>query len=320
MLWLHDFSDDVFSAFECAKNQISEYPPDLVQKGLAYLEKYNLFNKNSTKNYVCYLLPFWLHKIFPIKKDTCKYLSIGNIFAMLYFFIQDDLFDTHVLQTDNHLLAHFFLTDFLACYLNNSLDPNKILYYFKIYLKDWSQSITQEQDGYWEKQNNNINIYNLANKTAPLKLTIASMALAADKVEMIDEVSKIVDLILIKLQLLDDWHDWRKDMEQKNCTYFLNKTMELSNIKDFSQLREIHVQKAIYHGNIIDNILLQLCELYNQTNMNNLSDYYYLHEFDHYLQQKFIQIQNTITINKKNMMKPWISQKYLVFDKIDVES
>lgn len=94
MDYIHDFDNDLQSAFTICKNQILSYSELFREEALSYLEKNNILNKNFTGNCLSYLLPFWLQTAFPITKEVCHHIVAGNIFGFFYFLIQDAVMDT----------------------------------------------------------------------------------------------------------------------------------------------------------------------------------------------------------------------------------
>lgn len=62
MDWLNDYEDELRLVFQESRRIISEFPEPLNQQGMSYLEHFNVFNAESHKNYICYILPFWLQR------------------------------------------------------------------------------------------------------------------------------------------------------------------------------------------------------------------------------------------------------------------
>ncbi|NIS82282.1 MAG: hypothetical protein GTO14_19220 [Anaerolineales bacterium] len=62
-------------------------------------------------------------------------------------------------------------------------------------------------------------------KVAPMVITVAALATAADRLELLPALEDALELISIASQLLDDVEDWRSDFDKGHMTYFLGQLM-----------------------------------------------------------------------------------------------
>jgi hypothetical protein len=213
--WKTEAQDELAIVFAEAKAIIAAYPAPLGNRGLLYLEKFNPMEANSTKNYICYSLPFWLHGAVSADIRISRRMSLANVFIMLYFFIQDDVMDSSDVQKDwNEQLAlcNLFSLSFLDLYRQEFPSTSPFWVHYGNYITEWAVSVATERTVSKEP----LNPLHFAKKAGPLKLASTGMLLLAGQEALIAPVSEIVDEVLITLQMVDDWADWREDMAEGN--------------------------------------------------------------------------------------------------------
>ena len=240
MNWFHDYEEELRSVFEECKELISQFPEPLNTRGLTYLNHFNVFETGSHKNYICYLLPFWFKEPCNLTVMDCRQMSKGNIFLMLYFFIQDDLMDQRTPSASSTLpLANLLYIEFLNIYRSYFPGKDPFWKYFNRYISEWADSVSNEstQDYFRDEQ------VKIAHKASPLKLSSTAALLLAGKDSLIPHSEELLDYVLLTLQMLDDYEDWEEDLEEGNynCllslarqTWFNNKDhLTRDDIKDF---------------------------------------------------------------------------------------
>jgi hypothetical protein len=256
---LHDFDRELAFVFDACKSRIAAYPDGFQETALHYLERYNVFRDGFNKNYICYVLPFWLGKTLAVDKDTCCKISIAGVFKFFYFLVQDAVMDTGPGEYKAGLLplGNLFLFDFINDY--REMFPKDSLFWLsmKRYFQEWAHSTQWERETFWTEHQvmtgNDLKI--IAHKAAPVKIISAAMAILGRKPEAIGPMDTIIDTVLISAQLLDDCADWRQDLKDGNCTYFLSQVMRYYNLADFTALNEPMIKKAICFGDIIQELL-----------------------------------------------------------------
>ncbi|OAB45959.1 hypothetical protein [Paenibacillus glacialis] len=225
MPWYKDFEKELAQVFMESQRIVATFPPPLNHKGLSYLNKFDIHQEDSSKNYICYLLPFWLKEITHLKDADCVKLSVGNVFAMLYFFIQDDIMDNKTtLDRDQIPLANLLHMQFLEIY--RSYFPSDSLFwaYFHQYIIEWTDSVSNEhQQDYFRT-----NIIMTARKASPLKLSSTGALVLSGQSELISTLTNFIDHVLITLQMADDWIDWMDDWEEGNYNGLLSMINEES--------------------------------------------------------------------------------------------
>ncbi|WP_151733176.1 hypothetical protein [Paenibacillus tengchongensis] len=208
MDWLNEYEADLREAFAASRGIISSFPPPLHAHGLAYLDRFNPFSAGSHKNYICYLLPFWLRTAYPLELRMTRGMSTGNILLMLYFFLQDDLMDTPDSSSADKLpLANLLFTECMNLYRPLFPADSPFWTYFNRYIYEWADSVTGERhrDYFLEDR------IRVAHKASPLKLCSTAILLLTDHAADIPEMEELLHEVLVTLQMLDDYEDWEED-------------------------------------------------------------------------------------------------------------
>jgi hypothetical protein len=227
MEWLNDYEEELRLVFQESQKIISAFPEPLNSQGMSYLEHFNVFNAESHKNYICYLLPFWLQKSCGLTTEITRKMSMGNVFFMLYFFIQDDLMDSKDASASERLpLANLLYVEFLNLY--RPLFPHNSSFWtlFNRYITEWADSVSKEGDSDYFL-NDRIKI---AYKASPLKLSSTAALLLSGKDFLIPQSEEMIDWVLLTLQMLDDYEDWEEDLTEGsyNCLLSLARNHSLN--------------------------------------------------------------------------------------------
>lgn len=216
MDWLNDYEQELQAVFHECRVIISGFPEPLNTRGLAYLEQFDVFQARSKKNYICYLLPFWLRRECGLGPRETHIMSSGNVLLMLYFFLQDDLMDNRRSSAAELLpLANLLYAEFLELYRPLFPAGSSFWTYFKRYLFEWSDCVSGESAGdYYYNDRSRI-----AGKAAPLKLSAIAALLLSGMESSIAAAETAIQEVLITLQLLDDYEDWEEDLAEGsyNC-------------------------------------------------------------------------------------------------------
>lgn len=248
MDWLYDYEEELRLVFQESRRIISEFPEPLNSQGLTYLEHFNVFNAESHKNYICYLLPFWLQKGYGLTTEDTRKMSMGNIFFMLYFFIQDDLMDSnHSIASERLPLANLLYIEFLNTY--RSLFPHDSSFWssFNRYITQWADSVSNERNGDYFL-NDRIKI---AYKASPLKASSTAALLLSGNDSLVPDSEEMIDQVLLTLQMLDDYEDWEEDLAEGSYNCLLSLTRcQLPNNTDKFTLTE--VKHFIFTANGLD--------------------------------------------------------------------
>ncbi|OBZ08847.1 hypothetical protein A8L34_22075 [Bacillus sp. FJAT-27264] len=208
MDWLYAYEEELRLVFEDSRRTISAFPEPLQGQGMSYLDHFNVFTAGSHKNYICYLLPFWLRDGYGLTVEVTRQMSRGNVFLMLYFFIQDDLMDSHESFARSHLpLANLFYVEFLKIYRQLFPSDSPFWSYFSRYISEWADSVSNEHTGDYFNNNR----LKISHKASPLKLSSTAALLLTGHDEVVTSSEAMMDDVLFTLQMLDDYEDWEED-------------------------------------------------------------------------------------------------------------
>ncbi|RTE09336.1 class 1 isoprenoid biosynthesis enzyme [Paenibacillus whitsoniae] len=214
--WLTKHEMSLGRVFKAVTERVRQYPAPLDQLGLSYAAKFDVGQEGSSKNYVCYLLPYWMEDVGELPSETQDKLAIANIFIMLYYFIQDDIMDSSKGEHREKLpLANLFQLDYMAIYRELFPASSPFWNYFDTYVQEWADSVTNEgsrDDFHGDK-------LRIARKASPVKNASTGTLLLTGQAHFIPEVTAAVELALVTLQMLDDYADWEEDLEEGsyNC-------------------------------------------------------------------------------------------------------
>lgn len=255
---LHDFDRELARVFDVCKRRMEAYPGVFQEAALGYLERYNVFRDGFNKNYICYVLPFWLGETLAVDREVCNKIAVAGVFKFFYFLVQDAVMDAGPgeYKADLLPLCNLFLMDFINDY--RELFPSHSLFWqaVKQYFTEWAYSTFWERDTFWTPSRlmDESDLKIIAHKAAPVKIINAAMAIMGGKPEVIGPLDTMIDIVLISAQLLDDCADWREDLKNGNCTYFLSRVMKYFNLDDFAALNQSLVQKAICFGDVFQEL------------------------------------------------------------------
>ncbi|MCM3630921.1 hypothetical protein M3194_26695 [Paenibacillus glycanilyticus] len=219
MNYFDPYVSELQLVFSEARRRISNFPEPFNENGLAYLRKFDVFERESSKNYICYLLPYWINEAVPIPIRQCRALSLANVFNMLYYFLQDDVMDeTPAAWKEQLALAHLCHSE-LEVILRELFAADSLFWsYRQQYVNEWAIAVVHEdKHDYF-----NTDIVKVAKKASPLKLASTGVLLLADRPELILQVEERVDFSLVLLQMADDLADWEDDLREGNYNCLLS--------------------------------------------------------------------------------------------------
>lgn len=220
MDWLHDYEEELRLVFQESRSIISKFPEPLNSQGISYLDHFNVFTTGSHKNYICYLLPFWFQKGYNLSPDDTYKMSMGNVFFMLYFFIQDDLMDSTDSAHAKLPLANLLYIEFLNIYRSYFAPYSSFWSSFNCYISQWADSVSHERERDYFL-NDRVKI---AHKASPLKLSSTGILLLTGNDSLVAQSEDLIDDVLLTLQMLDDYEDWEQDLAEDNYNCLLSLT------------------------------------------------------------------------------------------------
>ncbi|TCM89824.1 hypothetical protein EV294_111114 [Paenibacillus sp. BK033] len=213
MNYFDPYRTELQLVFSEAKRRIAHFPEPFNESGLAYLRKFDVFERESSKNYICYLLPYWINETSSIPIDQCRMLSLSNVFSMLYYFLQDDVMDeTPAAWKEQLALAHLCHFEMEAILRELFAASSPFWGYRQRYMNEWASAVVQEDKHDYFMTD----IVQVAKKASPLKLASTGVLLLANRPEKIASVEELVDYSLVLLQMADDLTDWEDDLTEGN--------------------------------------------------------------------------------------------------------
>ncbi|WP_261302163.1 hypothetical protein [Paenibacillus andongensis] len=249
MNWFNAHEKDLADVFAEAEGIISAFPAPLDHLGLAYLATFDGRKEDSTKNYICYLLPYWMKDISELPPESMNKLSLANVFVMLYYFIQDDIMDSAKGEHKDKLpLANLFHMQFLAIYREMFPTGSPFWNYYETYVTEWSEAVSNEQQSDHFHQD----IDKVAKKASPVKNASTGALLLSNQAHLIPVVTEAVEQTLITLQMLDDWADWEEDLEEGSYNCLLASMRKQLQLSTDSPISPEMVKQQLYVHDFLD--------------------------------------------------------------------
>lgn len=310
MLWLNNYEEDLQQAFATADKLLSALPPSFSQLALDFLDKFHVLKENRSKNYICYLLPFWLQEKSEVSRAACRRIAVANIFGMMYYHLIDELMDNPEARFEYQLpltdLIHF---EFMSIYREYFPIGSPFWSYFRKYVIEWAEAVTHEN-------NNNFFLeqpVRVAHKAAPVKLSVAAICLLSNQEHKIPLLEDSVDTVLITLQMLDDWADWEKDLKEGSYNCLIALIQSNKKLPENRRPTPEEIRQAIYTDGILQEYARQ-AEIHHNFLINVRSDARHLYEFHEFLLQNVQQGANQIETDKNLLAKGGL--EYLLSKKI----
>ncbi|GIQ70217.1 hypothetical protein [Xylanibacillus composti] len=208
-IWLDPYMEELAGIFTALEKAIAEFPSPLNEIGWQYAKQFHPLVPNSKKNYICYLLPFWLQSWSGISTSECRRLALADVWVMLHFFLLDDNMDENPADKKARLaLANLFALAYMQEY--RQLFHSESTFWSKMeeYVANWAEAVAQEDDADFFVSAP----LKTAWKAAPVKLAAAGAFLLGQREEQLACAEQAIDLVLVTLQMSDDWLDWQEDL------------------------------------------------------------------------------------------------------------
>ncbi|GAA0136653.1 hypothetical protein YSY43_34940 [Paenibacillus sp. YSY-4.3] len=309
MLWLSNYEEDLKEAFATADKLLSALPPSFSQPARDFLDKFHVLKENRSKNYICYLLPYWLQERSAVPIADCRQIAIANIFGMMYYHLLDDLMDNPEARFKHQLpLADLIHFEFLSIYRKYFPIGSPFWSYFQKYIAEWADAVTHENSNNFFLESP----VRVAHKAAPVKLAVAAICLLSNQEKMIPLLEDSVDTVLITLQMLDDWMDWEKDLKEGsyNCLIALIETKQ--HLAENRRPTPDEIKQAIYTQGILSKYALQ-AEAHHKSLLTMCSNAQHLCDFHEFLvlniRQAAEQIEKDRKLLENGGLEYWLSKK-----------
>jgi len=256
MKWNVAYRDEIADLFAEAAEHAAMLPAPLGELGQALLIKANPLASGESSNYITFLLPFWMQETIRCPDRLCRDLAVGNVFAMVHYFLLDDVMDAGAGTNRLHVrealaLGQLFQCLFQQYYGRHYAMDSPLWDHYRAYTAAWASAVSREG----ERPADPRNAAQLAAKSALVKLCAAGILLHAGKEAGLREVEEAVDLVLATQQLVDDWADWREDLaEDERCNAFLTLVREQLQLPPEEPLDERKVKQAVYRAYALDRL------------------------------------------------------------------
>lgn len=307
MKFFYDFYDDLKEVFKRCNKIILKYPEGLNDAGIKYLSKYNIFEENASKNYICYLLSFWVNHQCGLKNEICIEITVANVFLMLFAFIQDDIIDREMEDIEIPemiLLGNLYFSEFMTIYRNVFKRHEEIWDYYDFYMKKWCKSLVDEKININSKMSleSEKMVSLISAKAELIKIAVAAICILSQKEEQLDMYFKAVDKVLFSLQIADDYMDWEKDLKCGNTNILLREFIRKRGIKCGEGIKESDVREEIIFGNLLDDLCMALIK--NSDNLNSIigNQNIYIKEYNDSI-LNFMNVQREYCLEKRREVK-----------------
>ncbi|MFC5403358.1 hypothetical protein [Cohnella soli] len=254
MEWMKQFEREIEDTFREAEKEASLFPFPLNGIGVDHLAKLNPLRSGQGSNLITFLLPYWLSEYAGSSPEVGRELAVGNVFAMLHFFLLDDAMDEGGIMKGAGAPSRRLLALGQLCHAAFQGRYDRIAVpgwswsaSNNEYVRQWAEAVAEEGEVAADPGD----VGRLARKSAPVKLCVAVILRLSGREDRLPELEKAVDLALATLQLSDDWTDWREDLAggQEKCNAFLTLARERIALPLAEPLDERQVRRAIYRAN-----------------------------------------------------------------------
>ncbi|MEK0313379.1 hypothetical protein [Cohnella sp. 56] len=251
---LSEHAGEIAAIFADAAAGAARYTGTLGESIRSLIVRADPSAQGRASNYIAFLLPTWMGERTEAPAELRRDLAAGNVYAMLHFFLLDDLMDgsdaglgRRQALAAGQLLHALFLERYGRHY-----PPDSPLWeHYRVYLAEWGAAVAEEGIRRADPREARA----LARKSAPVKLCAAGLLLSSGAPARIAGMEEAVDLALASLQLADDWADWREDLPDERCNAFLTLVrQDCLKLPEDAPLEERQVLQAIYHKEALDRL------------------------------------------------------------------
>lgn len=299
MEWFNRYKEQLGQVYSQAEHSIAQFPEPLRTLGLAYADKHNPVKDHGGKDYICSLLPYWVKEPSGISELECERLALANVYGMLYFFIQDDVMDSQPSSgwkeqlALGNLLLHEMLNVLRGLYPSDS----PFWEYYNRYIAVWAESVTNEDsEDYFVS-----NPIRTAGKAGPVKIASTGALLLAGRTGLIEKLERAIEIVLMTLQMADDYADWKEDMAEGSYNGLLA-MIAAGRSTDELPLTEKDAENAIYIRGCMQQYVQIATD--NHKKLLDLDEgVSELVDFHRYILDHLNQIRDTLESNKNALLK-----------------
>jgi hypothetical protein len=161
---------------------------------------------------------------------------------------------------ETEALGNLFLVKAVESLHSLAPDNPQFWCYLHRYLEDLSVAYLWEIEEHHRRFKNfdARDVRMAADRSAPLNVCVATLALYADKEHEIENVTEAMRQIIFGLQIRDDLTDWREDFRQGNWTYPINLAIEQLQQGGISfnpqSFQEHEIENALFLSDIVERL------------------------------------------------------------------
>lgn len=307
MKWLTHYERELDLAFAEAERMLGSLPAAFQTPARNYLDRFHALKENRSKNYICYLLPFWLQRLSGLESAELRRFAVANIFGMMYYHLIDECMDEPESGGARKLpLAELIHSQFIQMYGSFFPGASPFWAYYRKYVSEWAEAVSEEgkSDFFHEEP------VRMGHKAAPVKLTVAGSMLLAERTGEIAKLEQAVDTVLVTLQLVDDWQDWEKDLREGSYNSLISVTQAKLGIGQDRRPTPEEVHQAISTHDVLLT-LWEHADLNHERLLRMKSDVPDLYDFHEYLVDNLKagarEIQAKRNILQRGGLEFWIS-------------
>lgn len=217
--WLDPYMLDVKAVFDSVEERLRQYPDSLAGHALEQLRLLNPTRKDSGHSCIGYITPLWMQYTEGLLPDQAHQLSTACLLHMMYFLNLDDVMDEPTEDAVLKLsLGNLFYVD--AFQLYNALFESSSVFWnhFRLVLQNWAVGVNGElQADYFQR-----NPLLIAQKASPTQLGVIGSLLLLEQPDRIPSVCGALNIVLMTLQMTDDFTDTKMDAEHGNYNSYLS--------------------------------------------------------------------------------------------------
>ncbi|CAI6086622.1 hypothetical protein [Cohnella sp. JJ-181] len=249
-----DVAREIGNIFAEAAAGADAYPGPLGAAIRGLVKRAEPTDRDRKSNYIAFMLPSWIGERTGADPALCRDLAVGNVYAMLHFFLLDDVMDGGDAGMEGRralAVGQLLQALFTERYARRFPPDSPLWAYYRTYLAEWGNAVSEEGLRRADPRDPRA----LARKSAPVKLGATAILLSAGLPEQIRDTEEAVELALASLQLADDWADWREDLNEERCNAFLTLVRRESlALPEDQPLQERLVLQAIYRKGALETL------------------------------------------------------------------
>jgi hypothetical protein len=217
--WLDPYMLDVKAVFESVEERLRQYPDSLADHALEQLRLLNPVRRDSEHSSIGYITPLWMQYTDGLSPDQAHQLSTACLLHMMYFLNLDDVMDEPTEDAVLKLsLGNLCYMDALQVY-SALFEPSSAFWnYFRQLLQDWAVSVNGELHMDYFQQNPLL----IAQKASPSLLGAIGSLLLLGQTDRITSICAGLNIVLMTLQMTDDFTDTKQDAEHGNYNSYLS--------------------------------------------------------------------------------------------------